>query len=73
MKPCFFDTEFQLLPIFQNRLYRIPRLLKQTEMKVRGIIFLSDFYAQSKVAKNPFDFVNKIYEIKLLLGIVFLR
>ena len=69
----FFDTEFQLLLTFQNRLYRIPHLLKQTEMKVRGIIFLSDFYAQSKVTKKPFDFINKIYEIKLLLGIVFLR
>ena len=28
-------------------------------MKVRGIIFLSDFYAQSKVAKNPFDFYQQ--------------
>ena len=56
MKPCFFDTEFQLLPTFQNPLHRISRWLKQTEIKVRGIIFLSDFYAQSKVAKNPFDF-----------------
>ena len=59
MKPCFFGTEFQLLPTFQNRLYLIPRLLKQTKMKVRGIIFLSDFYAQSKVAKNPFDFYQQ--------------
>ena len=33
--------------------------LKQTEMKVRGIIFLSDFYAPSKVDKNPFNFYQQ--------------
>ena len=28
-------------------------------MKVRRIIFLYDFYAQSKVVKNPFDFYQQ--------------
>ena len=65
MKPCFFYTEFQLQPTFPYRLYRIPRLFKETEIKVRGIIFLSNFYAQSKVAKNPFDFINLLIVVPL--------